>query len=104
MASPGVSCGLCNKSAEGYTHERTVIFVDGNREFGPERVVVQPCGCVIDFPEFATEEVSTVQVDDQEAHIYGVIIADAISREIILEFDDQFMADFDDGDLEGEDW
>lgn len=87
-----VVCGFCGKKAEGYTHERSVIFVDGAREFGPERIIVEPCKCVVDFPEFAYEDGvdAPITVVDDNTQIIPVLIADAVSRDIVLEFVDIF--------------
>lgn len=86
-----IICGYCGVQSTGYQHNRTVLFVDGLREFGPEQIIVSPCECIIDFPEFANNGIEMV-FDDAVCES-GVIIADQLTNEIILEFYDQFELD-----------
>ena len=49
-------CGRCDHIVEGYTRTEEVVIVNGRREMGPNPIVIHPCECVINFPEFAIVE------------------------------------------------
>ncbi len=97
-----VRCQLCDQPAEGYEHVRVAIFVNGAREFGPERVTVKPCGCISEFPEFFGED----DVADEEEGVYQseVTVRDMIADKDIFRFKDIWQEEewyvIDDGDSE----
>ena len=90
MAS-SVICELCGKVAEGYIHTRVAIFVDGNREFGPEKLQVTPCGCITDFPDFMGED--DIEDCDEPVHKSQVTIRDMLNETNVLIFHDVWEED-----------
>lgn len=94
--NPLSQCGYCSTPVTGYDHNRRAVIMHGIRDFGPEEVVVQPCGCVCQFPEFVQVDEELVSMpplgdptgEPTEHMIISVAIIDQLNEVDVLEFDD----------------